>query len=138
ALTIDNDTVVGWGGWTSGIGQPVTEWIYANDEGFTGKYRDSTAFDGLRLQSVQAGPTGSSASGLSTRARFAAERAQTVLSEALTARLPMSLRSTLLLGDRVYVDQDDAPDVWEGWARVTGRSVVHHEGVFTVELTPWE
>ena len=29
-------TVVSWGTWASGLTHPVTEWIVANDEGFTG------------------------------------------------------------------------------------------------------
>lgn len=137
SLTLDNDTVVAWGGWQSGVDRPVSEWIFANDEGFTGSYFDDEIFDGLRLQAFEAAPTGSHAGGLSTRARHAAERAKGALSEQLAATVPMSLVSTLLLGDRVWVDMDDGPDRYEGWMRVQSRSVNPVDAGFGVTLSPW-
>ena len=128
---------VAWGGWQSGVDRPVSEWIFANDEGFTGSYFDDEIFDGLRLQAFEAAPTGSHAGGLSTRARHAAERAKGALSEQLAATVPMSLVSTLLLGDRVWVDMDDGPDVYLGWMRVMSRSVDPRSAGFGVTLSPW-
>lgn len=136
-ITLDNDTVIKWGGWTSGVDSPVTEWIVANDDGFTGRYRDPDRFDGVLLQTYVAAPTGTPASGLAARARFAADHAAEALEEQFSAVVPWELDELVQLGDRVWCVMDDGPDAYEGWARVQSRTEQPWAAGFTITLTPW-
>lgn len=137
-LTLEaGSTVVEWGSWQTGLGRPVTEWIVANDEGFTGSYHDTAALGGLRLQEYVAAPTGSHAAGLAYRARFAASQAASTYSEQLPATVPMALESTLNIGDRVWGIVDDGPDQWDDWLRVMSKTVVAGAAAFDVALVPW-
>lgn len=137
SLTLDDDTVVSWGSWSSGVERPVSEWVMANDEGFTGSFRDTSAFGGLLLQEFVAAPTGGAASGLVARAEQAAKQAATMYSESLSAVVDMSLVGELMVCDRVQVVLDDGPDQFSGLMRVQSRSVNPAAAGFVVELVPW-
>lgn len=136
-LTLDTSTVAAFGTWRSGVGRPVSEWVVANDEGFTGSYHDTSLFGGLRLQEFIAAPTGTSASALRARAEWHASQAATTFSEEITASVEMAHVTTLQLGDRVRVVVDDGPDQWDGLMRVTSRTVDPSAAAFDVALVPW-
>lgn len=136
-LTLDDDTVIEWGGWSSGLDRPVTEWIVANDEGFTGSFHDTAAFGGLRLQAYSSAPTGTPASALAYWARHYAEEAVATGGEQLAVTVPMHLEATLGVGDRVWVLLDDGPDSWDGLMRVQAKTVRPEAAGFEVALSPW-
>ena len=136
-LTLDTTSVVSFGGWASGVGRPITEWVVANDEGFTGSYHDTSLFGGLRLQEFIAAPTGTPASTLRARAEWQASQAATTYSEEITASVEMVHVTTLRLGDRVRVVVDDGPDQWDGLMRVMSRTVDPSAAAFEVALVPW-
>ena len=132
-----NPPVVSWGAWTSGLTHPVTEWVVANDEGFTGSYHDVTLFGGLVLQSYSAAPTGTSADDLENRAIYAAAQASSSLSESLSAQIRMDLVATLWVGDRVRVEIDDGPSQIAATWRVVAKTVDPAAAAFSIELSPW-
>lgn len=136
-LTLDTSTVAAFGAWQSGVGRPVSEWVVANDEGFTGSYHDASLFGGLRLQEFIAAPTGTSASTLRAHAEWHASQAATTFSEEITADVEMAHVTSLQLGDRVWVTIDDGPDQWDGLMRVMSRTVDPSAASFAVALVPW-
>ena len=136
-LTLDTSTVAAFGSWRSGVGRPVSEWVVANDEGFTGAFHDTSLFGGLRLQEYIAAPTGTPAAVLADRAEWHASQAATTFSEEITADVEMAHVSSLQLGDRVWVTIDDGPDQWDGLMRVMSRTVDPSAASFGVALVPW-
>jgi hypothetical protein len=133
----DGGPVTAWGTLTSGLDTPITEWVVANDEGFTGSYHDTTRFGGLKLQAYSAAPTGTAASALKARAERLGYTAVSALSEELTAEVEMSLVASLWVGDRVQVVIDDGPTQIDGLWRVRSKSVDPAKATFTVGLAPW-
>lgn len=130
-------TVVSWGTWASGLTHPVTEWIVANDEGFTGSYHNGSMFGGLKLQTYVAAPTGTPVTALEHRAIWASIEAESSLSESLSAMVRMDLVSVLGVGDRVHVSIDDGPSQIDTLWRVVGKTVESSAAAFSVELSPW-
>lgn len=134
---VDEGPVVSWGTLTFGVGRPVSEWIVANDEGFTGSFHNEALFGGVKLQAYVAAPTGTPASSLDARAEYAAFYAVSALSEELSAEIEVDLVAVLGVGDRVKVEIDLGPLQVDNYWRVRSKSVDPSMATFTVTLAPW-
>lgn len=137
-LTLDEDTVSRWGNRTVTLGDVTTQWIVANDEGFTGSYQDTGLLGGYRFQSYTAAPTGAAASSLRFRAEQAAKQSKGPEAQQFTVSVDMVKEAVLGVGDRVKVELSDGPTVIDELMRVVSKTVDPAGADFEVVLVPWE